>query len=236
MSFPMLHLFFVLCVLSAQLVNLTHLRVCLGHQSVRNAPHMHLPLQMLPNVFVTQVCSYMFLCKNSQRMDYFFTLVREGTMLRYMVNVQIWYFYFTGFYLDSASQTCLSCPEGAACQTNVRRTDLTLYSMEGFWRDVTALKPSFYICPLSANACPSSANGTCNTGYDGVLCGLCKLGFHLSSNSCTGKRVVIEEIKFFLCFRRLLLIFGRCLCVAICLLQLVQCHCSRCCLLCRLLL
>ena len=111
-----------------------------------------------------------------------------------MFRVHAFHYIYTGFYLDLATLTCLSCPEGADCLASVRRTDVTLYSLAGYWRDISAKKPTFYLCPLGANACPSTVNGTCNTGYDGVICGLCKLGFHLTSNSCIGKRVHYSRV------------------------------------------
>ncbi len=37
--------------------------------------------------------------------------------------------------------------------------------------------PVFMACPFKA-ACPSSSNSTCNPGYEGVLCGVCRVGYH----------------------------------------------------------
>ena len=139
--------------------------------SVKSAQRIPLQPQMLPNVSVIQV---------------FFG---EEKTISLKQNKKIAIYSISGFYLDLSTLTCLSCPEGAECLAIVRRTELTLYSVDGYWRDVTSPKPTFYPCPLSVNACPSSLNGTCNQGYDGVMCSLCKPGFHMTSNSCTGKAV-----------------------------------------------
>ena len=74
----------------------------------------------------------------------------------------------------------------------------TLASKSGFWRLTIPLTPGlqiqdpdafvaplFYLCPHGPIACPSSANGTCATGYGGVKCGVCEPGFHDTGTSCT---------------------------------------------------
>jgi hypothetical protein len=42
----------------------------------------------------------------------------------------------------------------------------------------------FYACPLNDQACPSSSNGTCNTGYFGPLCASCLPGYHNTGRAC----------------------------------------------------
>ena len=109
------------------------------------------------------------------------------------------------------------------CSTETVRSGESLISQDGSWRDRGALKPSFYSvffavsqyhycfillcfisiiflqCPMGVNACPSSVNGSCNTGYTGVLCNICEPNYHMSTNSCIGV-IFVMNIIFMLFF------------------------------------
>jgi hypothetical protein len=99
----------------------------------------------------------------------------------------------SGFYLSNGK--CIACPLfGADClSASSARTQATLASLPGFWR-VLALPNNqsggvsgplvFLSCPFGPAACPSSANGTCNSGYTGVLCAVCEPGFHATASGC----------------------------------------------------
>jgi hypothetical protein len=114
--------------------------------------------------------------------------------------------YFGTLVTDARSNrtvlTCLTCPTGSACTTaDATRTRTTLVSAVGFWRIPAAAQaattasvvvspslateadPVFMACPFKA-ACPSSANSSCNPGYEGVLCGVCKVGYHVTNDGC----------------------------------------------------
>ncbi len=99
----------------------------------------------------------------------------------------------SGYYMSNGK--CLACPQyGADCQSvSSERTQRTLASMPGFWRVLASSNngssggqglPEFLPCPFGLLACPSSSNGTCNTGYSGVLCAVCQPGFHSTSSGC----------------------------------------------------
>jgi hypothetical protein len=92
------------------------------------------------------------------------------------------------------NNTCMPCPRGSDCADVLSRTNVTLASIEGWWRDTSIggphdmnfqhLNHSFYQCPFSVDACPSSATGECNRGYFGVLCGVCEAGWHNTGGGC----------------------------------------------------
>jgi hypothetical protein len=94
------------------------------------------------------------------------------------------------------------CVADCTTSNDLGRTAATLRSMPGFWRlpdnslsgtsagvngslAAVARLPVFYACPMGRLACPSSANGSCFPGYEGVMCGVCSPGYHSSGASCT---------------------------------------------------
>jgi hypothetical protein len=94
----------------------------------------------------------------------------------------------TGYYSVGSdnSSKCIPCPVGAVCtDADSQRTVAVVRSQAGYWRVPSVSSPTFLPCPFSSNACPSSNNGSCATGYGGVMCGVCQLGYHASSTSCT---------------------------------------------------
>jgi hypothetical protein len=91
-----------------------------------------------------------------------------------------------GYYavFSNGTTVCVACPSGAACATmDTERTFASLRSLPGQWR-VPGAQLTFMACPMKQEACPSSANGTCSSGYRGVLCATCDPGYHFTWQTC----------------------------------------------------
>ena len=91
---------------------------------------------------------------------------------------------FYGLLVNGTTAACAPCPFGALCtpSPDATRTLFSVQSIPGYWR--LAPTTEFYHCPLGADACLSSNNGSCAVGYVGVLCGICQIGYHNSGTSC----------------------------------------------------
>ena len=95
-----------------------------------------------------------------------------------------------GYYMNANKSACMPCASGADCGigSGARRSVALLRSLPGHYRLVieneSDAAPLFFACPMST-ACLGSASGACDTGYTGVLCGVCSGGYHKTSDGKT---------------------------------------------------
>lgn len=83
---------------------------------------------------------------------------------------------------NSSTFTCMQCPVGALCDSNVWLAPLAL---EGYWRpNSSALE--FYEC--EPDRCEAETIETqfanCREGLDGPVCSICKPGYAMVSDNC----------------------------------------------------
>ena len=112
-----------------------------------------------------------------------------------------------GKYALTASENCLNCPAGATCSGGS-----AIIVNDGHWRS-SLESDVIYICDV-LEACIKGTEinelGNCSTGYFGVLCKSCKIGFSKTANSvCTKCPSETNNviIMFFLCISLALLCF-----------------------------
>ncbi len=70
---------------------------------------------------------------------------------------------------------CIECPSAVTCQNG------SVVVASGYWQQ-SAESFNVYACPNSA-ACPGGGS-SCNTGYSGVVCGVCSSGYSHVALSC----------------------------------------------------
>eukprot|EP00003_Mantamonas_plastica_P017629 TRINITY_DN2915_c0_g2_i3.p1 TRINITY_DN2915_c0_g2~~TRINITY_DN2915_c0_g2_i3.p1 ORF type:complete len:5220 (-),score=1332.45 TRINITY_DN2915_c0_g2_i3:434-16093(-) len=84
----------------------------------------------------------------------------------------------TGHYrLTTESETCLRCPEGAACNQGE-----FIRPVNGFYRFLDGSDEVFQ-CPNDL-ACNGGPNSTCSKGYTGPLCSVCEEGYGPFGKTC----------------------------------------------------